>query len=246
MKVVNWMRNRRWGTRPAGRRVLSGLLALVMTLGLVEFALPTHATAEGSAELTAFTVVHHHPDGGDETYSGTIDPEGGVRLPDDENVYTAPYVVRPEPKTDDDGNELESFSGFTVEAGDAAVTVKADDPETASAEIRYEPGTAQVILHVNYRLSDDGLGGDSASGSPSGAPGQDDPADTGDDITLPPESDGQENDDTTPTGDPMDGDDPDGSDMGIAPIALDEDKTQILKDFFKDFEGEYTLPDGSG
>lgn len=37
MKKVNWMNS--------GRRFLSGLLALVMMMGAVEFALPARATA---------------------------------------------------------------------------------------------------------------------------------------------------------------------------------------------------------
>ncbi len=232
------------------RRLAAVLLCLCMTVSMIcDIGVITAFAAD--AERTAFTVVHHHTDGGDVTYSGTIDPDGGVHLPDDENVYTAPYVVMPEPETDGDGNEPESFSGFSVEKGDAAVTVKADDPETAGAEIRYEPNTAQVILHVNYRLSDDGPGGDSASGTPSEVPGQDDPADTGEDVVTPAETEGDEGNEGEQGEEPVDepapedGEGGDGSDMGIATIALSESDAEVLKNFCQQYPGEYKLPDGS-
>lgn len=52
--------------------------------------------------------------------------------------------------------------------------------------------------------------------------------------------------DTQPPEEPIEEEEPDGSDMGIAPIAIEEADETFMRDYFKAFPGEYILPDGSG
>ena len=85
--------------------------------------------------------------------TGEIMPDGTVYVYETGETYPAPYIVWPEPLTDEDGNVLAQFSSFTAEAGAAAVAIELEDPEdpaTICAKISYEPNTPQVTLHVYY------------------------------------------------------------------------------------------------
>lgn len=136
MKMAKWFRTHRY----AERRALSGLLALVMTLGLAGVALPG-VRAEAEDSVTEVWVYHQYLSQGDVSTEVQLTAESD------------PLVVEPIPVLDDAGNELESFSGFSVENGDAAVELQTSNPEDPKAVIRYNPDVPLVILHVYYHYN---------------------------------------------------------------------------------------------
>ena len=79
--------------------------------------------------------------------------------------------------------------------------------------------------------------GDTASDSPSEAPGLPDGQDEQEEEPAPEDE---------PEDEPVPEEDvPDGSDMGIATIALSDEDAEVLQNFCQQYPGEYKLPDGS-
>ena len=167
MKMAKWFR----AHRHTGRRVLSGLLALVMTLGLAGVALPgVRARAEDGVASTDFLVTHVYlgdpvlieegwVDGeGNHDYTYTVEHDATPSI----SYYseeTQAYYIYPQPQSYLDESVgmpvTEEYSGYEIVDGNLAVnwiepTGDGTGLDAGHFEIKYNAEVQTVRLYLFY------------------------------------------------------------------------------------------------